>query len=202
MTGAESSGVLVEVDQLQKLASADRRPSSVPLLVFGVLTLGCAAFADDSLSLWALAYWVVAGPAGFLLIAAWYRRRRVQLGVGSGRGSYLKTGLVLLAAFALVLPLWAVPLPTIGVALLVLAVRQRNTYLGICAVAFGLLGGLAKIFVFDNALYRLAEHVGWHKATHGYFNGASIMVYAVIGLLMVVAGFVARQRELGSTTDE
>lgn len=196
MGESNSSAVLVEVERLKKLAWADRRPSSVPLLAFGALTVLSAPLAYNDLSLWSLFYWTIAGPIGFLLVAAWYRHRRVQLGVGDGRGSYLKTGFVLLASFVLILPLWAVPIPTIGVALLVLAERQRNVYLAVCALCFGVLGGLANIDVFDNMMYRLAYHLGWHKSSYGYFNGASTIALGVIGLLMILAGIVARAREL------
>lgn len=155
-----------------------------------------APFELSDLSLWRLFYWLIAGPTGFLLCAAWYKQRRSATAVGAGRGSYMKTGVVLLIAFAIVIPLWVVQLPTIGFALLVIAVRQRNAYLAICATFFGVIGFLVSIFTFDNLLYRLANYFGLFKSTDGYFNGATAIVFVFWGLLMVAAGLIALTREV------
>jgi hypothetical protein len=196
MVTSDSGQLLDDVGRLRKLAWADRRPSSVPLIVFGGLAILSAAFELSDLSLWKLVYWLIAGPTGFLLTAAWYRHRRSTVGVGAGRGSYVKTGVVLLVSFALVLPLWFLALPTIGFALLLIAVRQRNTYLAICATFFGVIGFLASIFTFDNLLYRLANHFGFFKSASGYFSGATAIVDVIWGLLMVAAGLIALKREV------
>ena len=110
----------------------------------------------------------------------------------------MKTGIILLVSFVLVIPLWIIALPTIGVALLVIAVRQRNVYLAVCAACFGVIGFLESIFTFDNLLYRLAHSFGLFKSTDGYFNGASTLVCVVWGLLMIAAGLVARKREINA----
>jgi len=200
MAVSDSSGTLDEVGRLKRLAWADRRPSSVPLIIFGTLVVMYAPLVYNDLSNWAFWYWLVAGPTGFLLCAAWYRRRRTVIGVGSGTGSYVTTGVVVFAAFALVIPLWITALPTIGLALFIIAVRQRNLYLAICAASFGVFGFLASIFTFDNLLYRLAYHLGYFKASDGYFRGASTVVYVVWGVLMVVAGLIALLREVSAAS--
>lgn len=196
MVTSDSEQVLDEVGRLRKLAWADRRPSSVPLIIFGGLVILSAAFELSDLSLWRLVYWLIAGPTGFLLTAAWYKHRRSATGVGAGRGSYMKTGVVLLISFVLVIPLWVIAFPTIGFALLVIAVRQRNTYLAICATFFGVIGFLVSIFTFDNLLYRLANYFGFFKSASGYFSGASAIVDVMWGLLMVAAGLIALKREV------
>jgi len=196
MGTSESSEVLGEVGRLQKLAWADRRPSSVPLFIFGALAILSAAFELSDLSFWKLVYWLIAGPMAFLLCAAWYKRHLVMTGVGPGRGSFLTTGVVLLISFAIVIPLWVIAFPTIGFALLVIAVRQRNTYLAICAICFGVSGFLVSVFTFDNLLYRLADYFGFFKSATGYFSGATAVVDVVWGLLMVVAGLIAFRREI------
>jgi hypothetical protein len=198
MGTSESFETLGEVGRLRKLAWADRRPSSVPLFIFGALAILSAAFELSDLSVWRLVYWLMAGPTGFLLCAAWYKHHRIATGVGAGRGSYLTTGVVLLMAFVIVIPLWIVALPTIGFALLVIAVRQRNIYLAICATLFGVSGFLVSIFTFDNLLYRLADHFGFFKSASGYFSGATAVVDVMWGLLMVTAGLIARNREVGA----
>jgi hypothetical protein len=196
MGTSESSEVLGEVGRLQKLAWADRRPSSVPLFIFGALAILSSAFELNDLSMWRLVYWLIAGPTGFLLCAAWYEHHRIATGVGAGRGSYMTTGVVLLISFVLVIPLWIIAFPTIGLALLVIAVRQRNTYLAICATFFGVIGFLVSIFTFDNLLYRLANYFGFFKSASGYFSGATAAVDVVWGLLMVGAGLIAYRREI------
>lgn len=198
MGTSDSSEALDEVGRLQKLAWADRRPSSVPLFIFGALAILSAPLEYSDLSMWRLFYWLIAGLTGFLLCAAWYEHRRAVTGLGVGRGSYMKTGIVLLVSFLLVIPLWIIALPTIGIALLVIAVRQRNAYLAVCAACFGVIGFLESIFTFDNVLYRLAHYFGLFKSTDGYFNGASTIVCVVWGLLMVAAGLVARKREVNA----
>jgi len=196
MVTSDSGELLVEVGRLRRLAWADRRPSSVPLFIFGALAILSAPFELSDLSLWRLFYWLIAGPTGFLLCAGWYQRRRSTTGVGAGRGSYMKTGVVLLISFAIVIPLWVIALPTIGFALLVIAVRQRNTFLAICAMFFGVIGFLESIFTFDNELYRLAHYFGLFKSADGYFSGATAIVCVMWGLLMVAAGLIARSREV------
>ena len=196
MSASESSEVLGEVDRLQKLAWADRRPSSVPLFIFGALAILSAAFELNDLSAWRLVYWLIAGPTGFLLCAAWYKRHRITTGVGAGRGSYMKTGVVLLVSFFIVIPLWIIALPTIAFALLLIAVRQRNTYLALCAILFGVSGFLVSIFTFDNLLYRLADYFGLFQSASGYFSGATAMVDVLWGVIMTVAGLIAYRREV------
>ena len=196
MVYAESNDALVSVERLQEQARNDRRPSSVPLLVFGALALAYTPLADDTLSLWSLAYWVVAGPAGFLLTAWWYRHRRTRIGIGAGRAPYAKVGLIVLVSFALILPLWALQIPTIGVGLLVLAKRQRNTYLGAFAAfitVFGLLDQFSDTLV--NLSYHAAYAVGLFRQNDGYFNEAPAIINALAGMVLLCGGFVALQRE-------
>ncbi|MYS25057.1 hypothetical protein GA0115240_173032 [Streptomyces sp. DvalAA-14] len=194
MAFAESNDALTALARIRTAARGDLRLSSVPLLVFGALALGSAPFAGD-LSLVSLLYWSIAGPVGFLLAAWWYRQRRLRVGVGSGHSPYARAALAVLAAFALVLPLMAVQLPTICLVLVALAVRQRNLYLGAFAVAFGVIGGLEAFAVFDNLMYRAANALGWFQQQSGYFDGASKIVTGLEGLLLLVGGLVALRRE-------
>lgn len=188
--------MLSEAARLARRARGDRRPSSVPLLVFGLLVALSALVVNEGWW-WRLGYWVIAGPVGFLLIAFAYHRRRLQVGLGAGRGSYAMAGLLVLAAFVLVLPLSVAALPTIAAALLVLAARQRNAFLAVCAACFGVVGGLEAFDVFDNLLFRAADHLGWFTSEDGYFSGAPAIVYALAGLLLLGAGLAALAHERG-----
>jgi hypothetical protein len=167
----------------------------VPLLAFGALTLGYVPLAGQ-LTLLSLLYWSIVAPMGFLLVAWWYRRRLVRVGVGSGDAPYAKTGWILLGAFALVLPLTAVQLPVIGIALLVLAVRQRNAYLGAFAVLFAVIGVLGTFTAtLENLLYRAAYGLGWFQPQSGYFDGAPTIITGAAGLLLLAGGLAALRRE-------
>jgi hypothetical protein len=190
----DPEGVLNDLDRLRSGARGDRRPSSVPLIVFGALTLLGAPLLGEGMLLWRTLYWAVGGPVGFLAIAWWYRHRRVQTGGGAGRGSYAKTGLFLLTSF-LLLPLLAVQMPAVAIALLVLALVQRNTYLAAFAVVFGVVGALETFDVLDNLAYRAAFRAGWFQNRDGYFGAAPSVVYGLLGLILVGAGLVALARE-------
>jgi hypothetical protein len=146
---------------------------------------------NHPLSLWRLAYWLVAGPTGLLLVAWAYRRRRIGTGTGGGRGSYARAALVLVVAFALILPLWVIPLPTICAVLMVLAFRQDNAYLALCSICLGVITGLEVFGVFDNLLYSTAHALGMFKTQDGYFTGAPAVVYALTGILILAAGLIA-----------
>ena len=69
MTTADAAGWFGDFDRLRQRARADRHASSVPLLIFGLLTLGSAPLMDhlDASYL----YWMLATPVGFALIAGW-----------------------------------------------------------------------------------------------------------------------------------
>lgn len=193
----EPGEALLQVERLRTVARADRRPSSVPLLVFGVLTVGYAPWAESWTTLWTMLYWAIAGPVGFLLVGWWYRQRRMRIGVGGGRARYVRTGLILLACFALVLPLTIMALPTVGMVLLVIAWREHNRYLGVFAAVLAAFGFLTAPFsaTLENAMYRTARALGWFRQTDGYFNGATQIVYVTAGLLLLAGGLVALRRE-------
>ena len=81
MDGPDARSLLQDTERLRRRARADRHPSSVPLLVLAYLTLFSAPLAIDRL--WPLGqyFWVLAGPAGFLVVGWWYRRQQLRSGV-------------------------------------------------------------------------------------------------------------------------
>lgn len=195
MAIGDSEHQLLDLQNLKKRARAGNRSSSIPLLVFGLLTLVGAPLLTSDVSNWRLFYWVIAGPIGFFCIAWSYRRRLMTTGVGHGRGSYLMAGLLLVVCAGFVIGAWVADYIAIGAVLLVLAILQRNVYLATCAIVFAILGTLERIYVFNNLLYRIANWIGIFRQNDGYFQNASTIVYGLIGLLMVGAGVVARIRE-------
>jgi hypothetical protein len=184
MDGPDARALLDDTERLRRRARADRHPSSVPLLVFACLTLFGAPLAVGWF--WPLGqyYWLLAGPAGFLVVGWWYRRQQVRDGVGPGRGSYTVAGVSLLLALVLLPLLWFFPLATVAAGLLAMAVLQRNPSLAFWAVVFGVVGTLEQYFVISNRLGGLV----------GPDLGQPI-VYGALGGLLLVAGLVARHRE-------
>jgi hypothetical protein len=198
MDGPDARALLDDTERLRRRARGDRRPSSVPLLVFASLTLFGAPLAIAQL--WPLGeyYWLVAGPAGFLLVGWWYRRQQVRSGVGQGRGSWAIAGVSVLLALVLLPILWISPLPAVAAGLLAIAVLQRNAYLAVWAVLFGILGTLEQFFVLSNRLYDLAQWRGWFPEPRDYGIVDDLgqpIVYGALGVLLLVAGLVALHRE-------
>jgi hypothetical protein len=198
MDGPAARSLLQDTERLRRRARAGRHPSSVPLLVFAYLTLLGAPLAIAQL--WPLGqyYWVLAGPAGFLIIGWWYRRQEVRSGVGKGRGSYTVTGVWVLLALLLLPIMWFSPYPAVAVGLLAIAALQRNAYLAFWAVVFGAAGTLEHFLVLSNRLYDLAAWRGWFPEPRDYGIVDDLgqpIVYGALGILLLVAGLVARHRE-------
>jgi hypothetical protein len=194
----DAQALLRDAERLRRRARGDRHASSVPLLVFGALTLVSAPMALPALWPWGDMFWLLAGPVGFLATGLWYRRQLARSGVGAGRGSYTVAGVSTLLAFVLLPLVWIAPLPVFAAGLLVLAALQRNRYLAAWAVVLGLLGGLERFFVLSNRLYDLAQWLGWSGESEDYgllTELAQPIVYAALGGLLLAAGLVALRRE-------
>ncbi len=132
-------------------------------------------------------YWVLAAPAGFALVAWYYRRREAAVGVGSPSRTYGWWALGVLAALVLApfLVLLGAPLGLVALGLLAIAVQQGNVYLGVWAVVFGVVDVLDRFYVITNRLYDVA----------GYFSWAPSLVTGALGAMLVGAGLVALRRE-------
>ena len=137
-------------------------------------------------------------PAGFVTIALYYRRRQTITGVGSRTRSYTVAALVIVAACLLVLSLlWLVGMYVVaGIGLLVIALKQRNLYLGMWAAVFGIVGGLEGLSLISNRLYGAAHGLGLFRASDGYFSWSSSLVYGVLGLGLISAGLYAQSQEV------
>ena len=61
---------------------AHQASARVPLLLFGVLTLASALAALPGGGEWFAVYWLVAGPAGVLLVARHFRGLHRRVGIG------------------------------------------------------------------------------------------------------------------------
>jgi hypothetical protein len=198
MERADAQALLRDAERLRRRAHGDRHASSVPLLIFGAITVIDAPLALPALWPWGDLFWLLAGPAGFLATGWWYRRQQARSGIGEGRGSYTVAGASTLLAFVLLPLVWIAPLPVVAAGLLVVAALQRNRYLAAWAAVFGLLGGLEHFFVLSNRLYDLAGWLGWFREPRDYGLldelGPPIM-FAALGGLLLAAGLLALRRE-------
>jgi hypothetical protein len=187
--------VINEVGDIRHRVRRHRRATSVPLLVFGALTLLDAVLRTRVDPIGNVALLVLA-PVGFFIVALYYRRRETAIGVGGRTRPYVVAALVTLVCLPLLLAFGADAL--VGVALLVIAVRQRNLYLGVWALVFGVLGGLESIDVISNRLYAVNQAVGLWRAQDGYFPWAPSLVYGALGALLIGAGLYAQRREVAA----
>jgi hypothetical protein len=118
----------------------------------------------------------------------------VALGVGGRARGYGFAAIVTLLCIPMVLLMGAYALIALG--LLLIAVWQRNRYLALWAVAFGVVGSLESIGFFDNRLFQLNNAMGLYKSSGGYFSWATPLVYAVLGAALIVGGLYARRQEV------
>jgi hypothetical protein len=198
MEQVDAQALLRDAERLRRRARDDRHASSVPLLIFGALTVTSAPLALPALWPWGDWFWLLAGPVGFLATGWWYRRQQTRSGVGEGRGSYTAAGIWTLLAFVLLPVVWIAPLPVVALGLLVIAVLQRNRYLAAWATVLGLLGGLERFFVLSNRLYDLADWLGWFPEPRDYGLLDDLgppIVFVALGALLLAAGLVALRRE-------
>jgi hypothetical protein len=198
MERADAQALLRDAERLRRRARGDRHASSVPLLIFGAITVIGAPLGLPALWPWGGWFWLLAGPAGFLATGWWYRRQQARSGIGEGRGSYTAAGVSTLLAFVLLPLVLIAPLPVVAAGLLVVAALQRNRYLAAWALVLGLLGGLEHFFVLSNRLYDLAEWLGWFRESRDYGPLDELgppIVFAALGGLLLAAGLLALRRE-------
>lgn len=200
MEAAETQALVADLESLKRRARADRRATSIPLLTFGAIALLGAAVTAGSgtVSNWVFFYWVLAVPAGFGFLA-WRQQRRATLtGVGGGNEPYrwFALGFPLLFVIPFGFLVITFPLAAIAAALLYVAARQHNRYLGICAAVFGVVGTLEVSFAaVRNRLYDVALALGFQKEQYGYFSWAEALAIGLLAGFLLGAGLVARRRE-------
>lgn len=196
MDSATSKEMLGDVGVVQRRVRGDRRATSVPLIVFGSITLIAAVIEPMVDSAGTLALFLLA-PVGFLSVAFIYQRREIALGLGGRQRAYKVAALSTL----LLLPILGLALGSyalIGLALFIIAMLQRNLQLGIWALVFGVVGGLEHLYWISNRLYSLADSLGINRSQDGYFSWSSSLVFAVLGLALIVGGLFALHAEQGS----
>jgi hypothetical protein len=197
MDAMSAQDLLANVRGVRLQARRDRRATSVPLLVFGVLTVADAVLRSLFDPIGNLVLLLLA-PVGFMVIARHYRRREIALGVGSEPRSYVIAAFIMVLMFVFLLPVLLIfgLFAAVGVGLLAIAVRQRNLYLAFWAVVYGVVGGLEGLSLISNRLYGVANALGWLRSSNGYFSWSSSLVYGVLGSMLIGAGLYARRQEV------
>lgn len=198
MQRGEAAEMLGETEAVRRATRSARGGVWFPLVLFGALTLlalplyggGLGAFAADF-------FWMLAGPAGYVAVVMFHRRRETRTGVGAPILPYVIVGIaLLLVGMGLVgLPIPPViplafahlssgfgPLVAIALGLLVLAWVERSLSLALFALVQGTVAALAGLSIVNNPL-------GLSGGTPQVANAA------VIGLGLVGAGLVARAAE-------
>lgn len=191
----DAARMLAGLETLQDRVKRDRRPASVPLQV---LAAGVGLYALAHAVTWALdgrpfgltiAFWALAAPIGFAVVARRYRDLEVGLGVGTERRTFRVLAVVALLSLlffpVLALPL-AVPYVLIGLVLLVVAARVRSGWLAVGAVVFGLLGSLESFLVLSNRVF---------DVTGAYVSWAQPVAWAVVTAATVAVAEAARRSE-------
>jgi hypothetical protein len=188
--------LITQVGGLRRRARGDRRATSVPLFVFGAITL-LDALLKSVLDPIGNVLLLLLAPAGFAVVALSYRRRELTKGVGGRTRPYTIAAVVTLVTLPVVLLFGTYEL--VGLGLLVIALTQRNWYLGAWAVVYGVVGGLEALGAVSNRLYGAAEALGFARARDGYFSWSSSLVYATLGVALIGAGLYARRKETAPT---
>jgi len=196
MDATSAGSVLKDVEDIRRRTRQDRRATSVPLLTFGALGIG-GAFVQILPGPAEGLYWALAAPVGFAVTAWVLRRHEVGSGVGTRSSSYRRWALGVLVTLLLLpfLVLFGMPLALIGLGLLTIAVRQRNTFLAVTAGVFAVVGVLDGLLFIENRIYDLNQWLGLYESTSGYASWASTVSGALPATVLLVAGHLARRRE-------
>lgn len=185
--------VLDDVARLRRQVRADRRETSVPLLVLGTLALLSSLLTTFAGGL------LLALPAVLSLfgLALYYRRRERRLGVGTAGRRWTTAGLWVLGACVLVpglAMLFLPPVAIVGIVVTVMGVRDRNRALVIGASAATVIAALEQWYVISNRFWDLAKLVGAGPQTWWVVN-AQQFVYGALAGVLLAAGVVALRQE-------
>lgn len=198
MTSAQPAAaeILEDLEALRAATRAQLQPTSLPLLVFGGLLLVAAALPSATFDFPWSAYWLIAAPAGFAIIAARYRRIEAEVGVGNRSRHYRLAAVgaaVIVFMIASLLIFLVSPLAGAGVALYAVARATRDGALTVAAAVLVLFGLLEPWFILSNRVYEVGQLLGDPDGSEMIFRYSRNIVTAVVGLGMVGAGLVARR---------
>lgn len=191
----QAQELLADLSRLRRRALTDLHPTSVPLLILGVLALGGGLAvgidtASDSFGFLSsgLLYWMFAGPLGLAVTAWWYRRLRLRHGVQPGESTVVVIA-ILTGCLVLVPVFWTFSALVTAVGFLAVAVTQRSAVLAVASIVLGLAAGAEQHF---GAISNGLAHVLPAGPIEQYSGSLTL---AVLGSLLVVTALLARRRE-------
>jgi hypothetical protein len=214
---SEARDLLAAARTHGRRARADVRGEWFPLLLFGFLTLlGAPLYAQQLFNgfPWADLYWIVAGSAGYVAVARFYRRREAERGIGSSLAPYVWVGLGLFFfTFGLVSPILSL-IPHVGAPAYAAAVRFLPRFANgiwlipgfapIVAIGVGMLPlawverrpSLAVFGVSFSVVATLCGIYFFDNRLHLAAWYQSILDVAVLGSILLAAGIVFRIMDL------
>lgn len=181
--------VLDGLNGLRSRVDADRRSTSFPLVVFGLVTLGAALLPAPTHGM-APVYWLLAAPIAFTLLWSMYRRRETTVGVGTPARSYGHVAIGFAVISVLVpglLMIFGAAAAAAGLALAIFGLRQRNRVVAATGLVFGVVVGLEHWSVLTNRVHALFA---------GSTTWADNAVMAALGLGLLAIGLIVYRREV------
>lgn len=193
----ETAATLAELDQLRSRVRGDRRETSVPLVVLGVLAVVSALPLPLAGPVSPLATAVLA----LFVVAAYYRHRQAATGVGTASGQWVKAGLAVLVVGLMgpgLMMLFVPPVAVVGAVVAVLGWRRNNRTLVIAGFATAVIAGLEQWFVVSNRFWDLARLVGSDPHVWWVLHAQQLVVLLLgAGLLAVAVAVHRRERAHG-----
>ncbi|HEV2376089.1 MAG TPA: hypothetical protein VGS19_28460 [Streptosporangiaceae bacterium] len=193
-----AADVAQELERLRARVRADRRDTSMPMLVFGGLVtffaaagLAAGRLPASGRHVTLLLFWPVFTIVALQVLWRISRRRALREGVGESRPSYRTMLAGYLAGLLLVTVVFTpvlfagvfVPMVWPAAVLTAIALWQRNRALGVLAVGVGVAGVLETYYVVV------------HRGVPQDWLWLQSVVYAVVGLGLLSAGLAVRHRE-------
>ncbi|MBS3940256.1 MAG: hypothetical protein KG028_04770 [Actinobacteria bacterium] len=189
----EMAGVLDDIERLRTRVRADRRETSVPLLVLGTLALLSSVMANVAGGL------LLAVPAVLSLfgLALYYQHRERRIGIGTAGKRWTTAGLGVLGVCVLVpglAMLFLPPVAIVGIVVTVIGVRDRNRALIVGGSAAAVIAGLEQWYVISNRFWGLAKLVGAGPLTWWVTNAQQFVFGSLAGAFLAT-GVVALRQE-------
>lgn len=191
MSEEESAVTLAELDHLRSRVRRDRRETSVPLILLGVLAVMSAVPLplDGPLTLLATAVIAV------FVVAAYYRKRQVTTGIGTAYGQWVKAALAVLVVGLMgpgLLMLFLPPVAVIGAVVAILGWRRSNRTLLLAGLVTTAVTGLEQWFIVSNRFWDFARLMGSDPQSWWVLHAQQLVVLFLGAGLLVTAATIRR----------
>ncbi|MBQ1072183.1 hypothetical protein KBX06_03235 [Micromonospora sp. C31] len=192
---SEGRAAGVDFRVLRGRVRADRRGTSTPLLVFGLVT-AVFALSDNVWGRYVPApfYWPMATLVALIALGLLSWRLALRTGVGEGRRSYGRLAVLYLAGMLLIASSWWFagmrPLLWPVTALFVIGILQRDRALTVWSGVAAALSLLAWLYLL------LAPGTDVTHSVIGLgYEWTETLIFAGTGVVLIVGGALLRRRE-------